>query len=79
MSFRARIESGSSRNESIQHGTSAQVETIECPSYQEKILKHNESLTIPFDVRSIIQTCIESGVVRVRQSQGFPGCEFYKV
>ncbi len=51
--LRARIESGSSRNESIQHGTSAHVETIQCSSYNNKVLKHNESLTIPFDVRLI--------------------------
>ena len=51
MIIRARIESGSRRNESIQYGTSANVETIPCASYREEILKNNESLTIPFDVR----------------------------
>ncbi len=51
--FRARIESSSNRSESIQHGTSAQVETIRCRSYRDEILKTNESLTIPFDVRLI--------------------------
>ncbi|CAF1081572.1 unnamed protein product [Adineta steineri] len=39
------------RDESIQHGTSVNVETIPCPSYKDEILKKNESLIIPFDVR----------------------------
>ena len=50
----ARIESGSNRNESIEHGTSARVETIRCASYRDEILSKYESLKIPFDVRSII-------------------------
>ncbi len=40
--------------ESRQHGTSALVETKSCPSYRDEILKNNEHLTIPFDVRYII-------------------------
>ncbi len=49
----ARIASGSSRKESVQHGTCVHVETIRCASYQDEILNTHESLTIPFDVRSI--------------------------
>ena len=46
--FRARL---ASQDESIKHGTSAQVETILCSNYQSEVLNKNESFTIPFDVR----------------------------
>ena len=53
---RARIETGSNRSESVRYGTLVNVETIPCPSYREKILKDNESLLIPFEVRDTRQT-----------------------
>ena len=51
---RARIESGSSRLESIQHGTSAIVEPISYSSYRNAVMNTNDSLTIPFDVSQCI-------------------------
>ncbi|CAF1294746.1 unnamed protein product, partial [Rotaria sordida] len=49
--YRARIASGSNRNETIQHGTSAQVQIINYSSYRDEILSKYDSLTIPFDVK----------------------------
>ncbi|CAF4989461.1 unnamed protein product [Rotaria sp. Silwood1] len=58
--YRARIESGSSRSESIQHGTSAHVESILYSNYRDEILSKNESLTIPFEILNFMRNTIES-------------------
>lgn len=48
---RARIEVGSSRSESIKHGTSVRVETIPCANYRDTIINNHENLSVPFEVR----------------------------
>jgi hypothetical protein len=39
--------------ESMEHGTSAKVERMTYDSYQETVMKKNDSLRIPFDVSQI--------------------------
>ncbi|CAF5161895.1 unnamed protein product, partial [Rotaria magnacalcarata] len=49
--FRARVASGSNREESNRHGTSAQIEHIYYLSYKDEICSNNESIMIAFDVK----------------------------
>ncbi|CAF1375740.1 unnamed protein product [Rotaria sordida] len=58
--YRARIASGSNRNETIQHGTSAQVQIINYSSYRDEILSKYDSLTIPFDILNFMRNTIEN-------------------
>ncbi|CAF1617514.1 unnamed protein product, partial [Rotaria magnacalcarata] len=49
--YKARVASGSNREESNRHGTSAQIEHIYYLSYKDEICSNNESIMIAFDVK----------------------------
>ncbi|CAF1271794.1 unnamed protein product [Adineta steineri] len=54
--YRARIASGSDREESVRYGTSANVEHIICSSYKKYITDHWENVAIAFDmIESIVE------------------------
>ncbi|CAF2139709.1 unnamed protein product [Rotaria magnacalcarata] len=58
--YKARVASGSNREESNRHGTSVQIEHIYYLSYKDEICSNNESIMIGFDTIESILADLES-------------------
>ncbi|CAF1306326.1 unnamed protein product [Rotaria sordida] len=53
--YKARVASGTNREESNRHGTSVQFEPIRCLTYQDQLENDQESIKIPFEtIQSIV-------------------------